>query len=169
LPADILLLTGQKARLNNFLAQSDRLQISGCSLCPQLNYKSDLFPMCNYPKTDTNQTPESVNQGKANSHRITSGKSNLQNRASERRFHEQSYLANENNNAVINGLMNLSLTSIISFLVAALFFIAHKNEDSLLIVPALNDTPSQSSNKESSIKNQIKQGRWSTSDVAHIY
>ncbi|MBD1831768.1 hypothetical protein H6F61_03475 [Cyanobacteria bacterium FACHB-472] len=125
--------------------------------------------MCNYPKTDTNQKPESVNQGKANSHRFTLQNSNLQDSASELRFHEQRFLAGGNNSAIINGLMNLSLTSIISFLVAALFFIAHKNEDSLLIVPALNDTPSQSSNKESSIKNQVQQGRWSTSDVAHIY
>lgn len=163
------MLTGQKARLNNFLAQCDRLQISGCSLCPQLNYKFALFPMCNYPKTDTNQKLESVNQGKANSHRFTPRNSNLQNRDSERRFQERSYLADENNSAIINGLMNLSLTSIISFLVAALFFLAHKNEDSLLIVPALNDTPSQSTNKESSIKNKVQQGRWSTSDVAHIY
>lgn len=163
------MLTGQKAKLNKFLAQSDHLQISGCPLCPELNYKFDPFPMCNYPKTDTNQTPESVNQGKANSHRFTPRNSNLQDRASERRFQERSYLANENNNAVINGLMNLSLTSIISFLVGTLFFIAHKNEASLHIVPALNDTPSQSSNKEPTIKNQVQLGRWTTSGVARIY
>ncbi len=107
--------------------------------------------MYNHPRTDNNQRPKSVYQGRGNSERVSYQNEYLKGRNSERRFQEQSYLVDENTNALTNLLMNLAFTSIVSFLVGTLFFVAQRNESSLPSVPVPNDSPSQSIEKKTTI------------------
>lgn len=107
--------------------------------------------MYNHPKTDNNQTPKSVNQGRGNSERVSYQNQYLKGRNSERRFQEQSYVVDENTNAVTNLLMNLAFTSIVSFLVGTLLFVAQRNESSLPSVPVPDGSPSQSAEKKTTI------------------
>lgn len=107
--------------------------------------------MYNHPKTDNNQRPKSVYQGKGNSERVSYQNEYLKGRNSERRFQEQSYLVDENTNALTNLLMNLAFTSIVSFLVGTLFFVAQRNESSLPSVPVPDSSPSQSVEKNTTL------------------
>jgi hypothetical protein len=107
--------------------------------------------MYNHPKTDNNQMPKSVNQGRGNSERVSSQNEYLKGRNSERRFQEQSYIVDENTNALTNLLMNLAFTSIVSFLVGTLFFVAQRNESSLPSAPVPDGSPSQSAEKKTTI------------------
>lgn len=107
--------------------------------------------MYNHPKTDKNLMAKSVNQGRGNSERVSYQNEYLKSRNSERRFQEQSYIVDENTNALTNLLMNLAFTSIVSFLVGTLLFVAQGNESSLPSVPVPDGSPSQSAEKKTTI------------------
>ncbi|MBD2744052.1 hypothetical protein [Coleofasciculus sp. FACHB-1120] len=111
--------------------------------------------MYKHPKTDKNLMPKSVNEGRGNSEQVSYQNQYLKGRNSERLFQEQfqkqNYIVDENANALTNVLMNLAFTSIVSFLVGTLFFVAQRNESSLPSVPVPNGSPAQSAEKKTTI------------------